>query len=129
MRIFSFEKKPRLEPRITFTDLDLVGIHLPHEDALVVTLRIANFDIRRILIDNGSSVNVLFLSTLKKMDFDMRRIEPVSSNLTGFSGEVKVPEGRATLPITIGEEGNYITTLDEFHVVDSFSPYNAIMGR
>ena len=69
MRIFSFEKKPKLEPRITFSDQDLVGIHLPHEDALVVTLRIANFDIKRILIDNGSSVNVLFLINAEEDGF------------------------------------------------------------
>lgn len=129
MQIFSFEKEPRVEPRITFTDQDLVGVHHLHEDDLIVSLRISNFDVRRILIDNGSSVNEVFPSTLKKMDFDMRRLEPAKSNLTGLSREVKVPEGCEMLLITVGEDSNYVTTLEEFHVVNSFSSYNIIIGR
>ena len=63
------------------------------------------------------------------MDFDPRRIEPTNTKLTGFSGEIKVPEGRVTLPVTVGNASRYITTVDEFQVVDSASPYNVIIGR
>ena len=46
----------------------------PHHDALVISLLIANFQIKRILIDNGSSTNVIFLSALKEMNIDEAQI-------------------------------------------------------
>ena len=88
-----------------------------------------NFNVRRVLIDNGSAINVIFLDTLRKMDFDLRRVEPAKTKFTGFNGEVKVPEGRITLPVTVGDSSNHATTMDEFQIVDSFSPYNIIIGR
>ena len=93
-------------------------MYLPHEEALVVTLRMANYDIRHVLVNNDSALNVIFLSTLKKMEFNLRRVEPAKIKLTGFSGEVKVSEGRIALSITLGNHSNYVTTMDEFQVVD-----------
>ena len=52
------------------------------------------------------------------MEFNLRWIEPAKTKLTGFSGKVKVPEGRITLPITVGHLFNYVTTIDEFQVFD-----------
>lgn len=45
---------------ITFGDEDFKGVLYHHDDALVVTLLIANYTTHRILIDNGSSTSVLF---------------------------------------------------------------------
>ena len=59
----------------------------PYDDALVITLPIANCEVKRILIDNGSSANVLFLSTLKEMELDESNIKHMGIVLTGFSGE------------------------------------------
>lgn len=50
---------------ITFTKEDSQGVQHPHDDALVVTLIIANHQTRRILIDNGSSADILYLSTFE----------------------------------------------------------------
>ena len=86
MRVYILEKRPKVSPRLEFSDQDLEGVHFPHEDALIVTLRVANYDVRQVLIDNGSAVNVIFLGTLKKMDFDIRRVEPAKMKLIGFSG-------------------------------------------
>ncbi|XP_057482026.1 uncharacterized protein LOC130768953 [Actinidia eriantha] len=52
-------------PPITFNNDDLRGLHLPHADALVVSAIIANFNIQRILIDNGSSEDILFISAFE----------------------------------------------------------------
>ena len=46
---------------ITFINKDLRGLHLPHDDALVISSNIANFNIQKILIDNGSSTDILFI--------------------------------------------------------------------
>ena len=72
MRIFNLDKRSMVQPWIVFTDQDLMGVHLPYEDVLVITLRVANYDIMRVLIDNGSVVNVIFFSILRKMELDLR---------------------------------------------------------
>ncbi|GFZ11592.1 hypothetical protein Acr_22g0009900 [Actinidia rufa] len=52
---------------ITFTNNELRGLHLPHDDILVISTTIANFNVQRILIDNGSSADILFISAFDKM--------------------------------------------------------------
>ncbi|XP_073291060.1 uncharacterized protein [Primulina huaijiensis] len=52
---------------ISFGPEDLRDVVTPHNDALVVTTTIVNYDVARIFIDNGSSINVLFKSTLDQM--------------------------------------------------------------
>ena len=46
---------------ITFSEDDVRGIHQPHDYALVITMIIAGFITRRVLIDNGSSVDIIYL--------------------------------------------------------------------
>ena len=55
-------KKARLEvrPTLSFPDKDKVGTIQPHDDALVVTLRIGGYDVRRrVMVDQGSSAEVI----------------------------------------------------------------------
>ena len=53
--------------QISFGEEDLARVQTPHDDLLVVTLRIYDCDVQQILIDGGSSANVLFLETFKKL--------------------------------------------------------------
>ena len=48
------------EQAITFTEEDAERIHYPHDDAIVITLLIANYTTRRVLVDNGSSADILY---------------------------------------------------------------------
>ena len=48
------------EQAITFTDKDAKRVHHSHDDAVVITLLIANYTTRRVLVDNGSSANILY---------------------------------------------------------------------
>ncbi|GFZ18346.1 hypothetical protein Acr_27g0000850 [Actinidia rufa] len=52
---------------ITFTNDDLRDLHLPHDDALVICTTIADFNVQRILVDNGSSTDILFISAFDKI--------------------------------------------------------------
>ena len=55
---------PRIEgvdkQAITFTDEDARRVHHPHDDTIVITLLIANYTTRRVLIDNRSSADILY---------------------------------------------------------------------
>lgn len=53
---------------ISFGPRDLQDVSLPHNDALVIQAKIANYDVRRVYIDSGSSVNVIFQEALDQMD-------------------------------------------------------------
>ncbi|GFZ00941.1 hypothetical protein Acr_14g0005760 [Actinidia rufa] len=61
---------------ITFSNDDLRCVHLPHDDALVVSAVIANFNVQRILIDNGSSADILFISAFEKMKVGPDKLHP-----------------------------------------------------
>ncbi|XP_073272400.1 uncharacterized protein [Primulina huaijiensis] len=117
------------DPVISFGPEDLRGIVAPHNDALVVTATIANYDVARIFIDNGSSVNILFKSTLDQMKVEGFEFDSVSTPLYGFAGHAIPPLGQITLPLSLGRDPRRVTKMITFTVVDTPSSYNGILGR
>ncbi|GFZ19944.1 hypothetical protein Acr_28g0006490 [Actinidia rufa] len=117
------------KPPITFSSDDLRGLHLPHDDALVVSAVIANFNVQRILIDSGSSVDILFISAFEKMKIGLDKLHPFHTPLIGFGENTTHPLGWINLPITLGTEPQQTTVWQDFIVVDCPSPYNSILGR
>ncbi|XP_010245144.1 PREDICTED: uncharacterized protein LOC104588768 [Nelumbo nucifera] len=122
-------KKPKYLEALIFIDEDLKGIIVPYDDALVVSAIIANFVVKRIFVDSGSSANILFYEVLEKMKLVPECLQPADIPLVGFFGNVVKPEGRITLPITVGAEPHQVTWMNEFLVVRIELPYNTIMGR
>lgn len=53
---------------ITFTEVEVERINLPHNNTLVITMMVANFQVYRILVYNGSSADILYIETLGKMN-------------------------------------------------------------
>ncbi|KAL5564639.1 hypothetical protein UlMin_027803 [Ulmus minor] len=96
-------KAPRLsnEP-IIFTEEEASGLWHPHKDAIVVALRIASRKVYKILIDNGSSADILFRSTLNRMDLVGAKFDPIKSALYGFTGDSIHSEGVLNLPVELG---------------------------
>ncbi|KAL5544982.1 hypothetical protein UlMin_008766 [Ulmus minor] len=123
-------KAPRLsnEP-IIFTEEEASGLWHPHKDAIVVALRIASRKVYKILIDNGSSADILFRSTLNRMDLVGAKFNPIKSALYGFTGDSIHSEGVLNLPVELGTHPCQHIQSVEFVVVDCPSSYNAIIGR
>uniref|UniRef100_A0A2N9EC48 Integrase catalytic domain-containing protein n=1 Tax=Fagus sylvatica TaxID=28930 RepID=A0A2N9EC48_FAGSY len=111
--------------QIVFTNQDLEGVQLPHSDALVVTLCIGEFDVKRILIDPGSSVEVMYEPLFKGLGLEKKDLNLVEGPLSSFSGETVVPSGKVTINVKAGT----VSSPTEFFVLNAFSPYNAILGR
>ncbi|KAL2532112.1 Ribonuclease H [Abeliophyllum distichum] len=59
LHVNSIGVSSRFGQSVTFNDDDLEGVSLPHDDALVITGNIADFDVRRVLVDTGSAANVM----------------------------------------------------------------------
>ncbi|XP_059645862.1 uncharacterized protein LOC132288728 [Cornus florida] len=114
---------------ITFLEEDAKGIQQPHDDPLVVTMVVANYAIHRVLIDNGSSADLLFIDAFDKMCIGKERLRPTKSPLVGFSGEKVFPLDVVTLPLTAGTSPKQVTVMVDFLVVDCPSTYNIILGR
>ena len=55
------------EQAITFTDKDTERIHHPHDDAIIITLLIADYTTRKMLVDNGSSADILYYPAFQQM--------------------------------------------------------------
>ena len=80
-------KLPRLDTTITFSDVDLEGCQHPYDDPLVIRVVVANKTVHRVLIDNGSSADIIFISTFDKMGIGREKLESVNAHLRGFSEE------------------------------------------
>jgi hypothetical protein len=87
---------------ITFSDEDYEEVYLPHSDALVVTLVIANHKIHRVLVDNGSSADILYKSAFDLMKISKDKVSAFHFPLVGFAGEQVMPLGSIELQVTVG---------------------------
>ena len=129
MEVQAMSKLPRLDIAITFSDSDLEGCQHPHDDPLVIRAVVANKTIHRVLVNNGSSTDIIFASTFDKMGIEREKLEPVSTHLRGFSGEKVLPLGSIQLVLTLGDPSCQATTAVRFLIVDAPSAYNMLLGR
>ena len=93
LEVQAMSKLPRLNTTITFSDTDLEGYQHPYDDPLVIRAVMANKTVHRVLIDNGSSTDIIFASAFDKMGIRREKLEPVNTHLRGFSGEKLLPLG------------------------------------
>jgi hypothetical protein len=80
-------------------------------------------------IDGGSGLNVIFVDTLKKMDFYFKILTDCDEPFFGIVlGKAAYPMGRVSLSVTFGTEENFRTEYLSFEVADFKSSYHAILG-
>ncbi|XP_073138200.1 uncharacterized protein [Henckelia pumila] len=116
-------------PVISFGPEDLKDVITPHNDGLLIQARVANYDIRRVFIDSGSSVNVIFQEAFEQMDLLGCEVNSVKTSLYGFTGHTVQPWGEVWLPITLGTGELRRTIMTLFSIVEAPSSYNVILGR
>nr|XP_023912868.1 uncharacterized protein LOC112024469 [Quercus suber] len=120
-------KRARLSTSLVlgFSEEDKRGTIQPHDDALVVTIRIGGYDVRRVMVDEGSAAEVMYPDLFKGLNLKPEDLTTYSSPLVGFEGRSVVPMGMIRLPVQTGSE---VVKVD-FIMVNVFSPYTAILGR
>ena len=104
-------------------------MHHPHDDAIVITLTVANYTTRRVLIDNGSLADIIYYPAFQQMRINEELLRPVNVSLIRFGGIKILSVGTISLPIVVGSYPRQINKEVNFLVVDYSSSYNAIIGR
>ncbi|XP_068467089.1 uncharacterized protein [Phaseolus vulgaris] len=102
--------QPRMPP-ITFTDEDFKGVdYRQQDDPMVIAVDIDRFTIRKTLVDQGSSVDMLYWKTFKAMRIAEDKMMPYDDHVVGFSGERVGTKGYIEL-YTAFEEGKSTRTI------------------
>ena len=120
-------KRARLERPLVmgFSNEDKIGTIQPHDDALVITLRIGGYDVKRVMVDQGSAAEIMYPDLYRGLSLRVEDLSPYSSPLVSFEGKVIIPKGQIRLPMQTSSE----TVEVDFIVVDAYSPYTAIVAR
>jgi hypothetical protein len=121
---------------ITFTAADIRLQHYPHNDPLVIRANIGKNtkyyfgnDVGRILVDNGSSADILTWQCFTSMGFRKEDLKKAEHPLYGFGNKRIKALGKIDVNVTFGQDATMRTEVITFDVVDFVYPYNAIFGR
>ncbi|XP_075665352.1 uncharacterized protein LOC142635015 [Castanea sativa] len=112
-------------PVLGFSEEDKEGRCQPHDDALVVTIRIGGYDVKRVLVDDGSGAKIMYLDLFNGLNLKAEDLEKYDSPLVGFDGKPMIPQGRIKLLVQVEDEEVQVN----FIVVKAYSPYTAILAR
>ena len=107
------------------SDEDKIGTIQPHDDTLVITFRIGGYDVKKVMVDQGSAAEIMYPDLYKGLNLKSEDSMPYSSPLVSFEGKIVILKGQIRLPVQIGPE---VVEVD-FIAVDVYSPYTAIVAR
>ena len=94
-------KRPKrnLHPVLSFSEEDKIRTTQPYDDALLVTLRIRGYDVKRVMVDRGSAAEIMYLDLFKGLKLKPEDLMPYNSPLMSFDGKLVTPKGIIRLPI------------------------------
>ena len=85
-----------------FSNEEKIEIIQPHDDALVITLRIGGYDMKRVMVDQGSAAEIMYPDFYKGLSLRAKDLTPYSSPLVSFEGNVIILKGQIRLPVQTG---------------------------
>ena len=117
--------KVSIQPVLSFSDEDKVGTIQPHDDALVITLRIGGYDVKRVMMDQGSGAEIMYPDLYKGLNLRPEDLTAYDSLLVSFDGKIVIPRGQIRLSMQASLE---VVEMD-FIVVDVYSPLHGHCGQ
>ncbi|XP_059658591.1 uncharacterized protein LOC132304908 [Cornus florida] len=111
--------------QIKFDRTDLLLVQIPHEDPLVFSLTVAECLVRRVLIDPGSSANVMPRDTFDRLKIKSAWLKSTGNPLLGFDGKRVEPISMVEVAVHAAER----VLMETFVVVKIHPSYNLLMGR
>ncbi|KAL2462263.1 Uncharacterized protein Adt_45683 [Abeliophyllum distichum] len=98
------------------------------DDALVIEADIVDFDVKRVLVDNGSVANIMSLGVFLGLKISSSKIKPITTPLHGFGGATVIPGRTIELPVTLGTYPDSVVIMTSFLLVKVPMAYNAFMA-
>nr|XP_043615953.1 uncharacterized protein LOC122587854 [Erigeron canadensis] len=99
-------------------------------DPVVIQARVANFEVRKVYLDNGSSSDIIYDHCFQKLPQRVRDLKrPSRTQLVSFMGESNRPVGEVLMEVMMGEYPFHRIELIEFMIIRAPSDYNVILGR
>jgi hypothetical protein len=114
---------------LTFDARDVDLRSAAHIDAMVINCSVAGWDLHKVLVNNSSQANIIFLHAFDHMGIIHSLLKPLDNALYGFGSKGTFPLGKIELPLSFGVAPNAQSEQVTFDIVDMVYPYNAIMGR
>ena len=90
-------------PVIGFIEEDARCLHHPHDDALMVSIRVADYNTHGVLVDNGSSADILYYPAFQQMRIEKEWLVLANATFVGFEGTRVYLFGVVTLPVKVGD--------------------------
>ena len=88
-----------IDDTITFPPIDVNRVLQPHEEVSILTLEVGGFDVRRILVDLGSSSNLLQMSDYRQMGYSPSALEYPERLLFKFNRATTTSLGNVEFPV------------------------------
>ena len=85
--------RKEIQPILGFSNEDKARTIQPYDDALVVTLRLGGYDVRRVMVDNGSGAKIMYPDLYKGLNLRLKDLTAYDSPLVSFEGKMVIPNG------------------------------------
>ena len=79
-------------PTLGFSEEDKEGTLQPHDEALVVTIKIDRYDVKRELVDQGSGAKIMYHDLYNGLNLKPEDLEMYDSPFVGFDDRMVSPE-------------------------------------
>ena len=106
-------------PIIRFSEEDARRLHHPHDDTLVVSIQIEDYNMHRVLVDNGSSIDILYYPAFQQIGIGREWLIPMNAPLVSFGGTRVLPLGAIILSVVVGDYPQQIVT-STYHLMIKF---------
>ncbi|XP_039012179.1 uncharacterized protein LOC120141335, partial [Hibiscus syriacus] len=110
---------------LSFSEDEIPSGMIGSQKALHITVKCKGHVLSRVLVDNGSALNVMPLVTLKKLPLDSTLMRTCQSVVRAFDGTKREVLGKIDVPLNIGPATYEV----EFLVMDIMPTYNCLLGR
>ncbi|XP_057452479.1 uncharacterized protein LOC130744307 [Lotus japonicus] len=116
-------------PDIVISSTNFKGIKTHKDDPVVVMIRIKSFNVRRVLLDQGSSADIIYGDAFDQLGLTDKDFMPYTGTLVGFSGEQVWVRGYIDLDTIFGFDENAKLLRVRYLVLQVVASYNVIIGR
>ncbi|KAG8641015.1 hypothetical protein MANES_13G092480v8 [Manihot esculenta] len=126
--VLSVGQEPWTKQEVRFRPVNK-AIRFFQNDPLVVNIHLNKYEVRQVLVDTGSFVDLLALNIFNKLGLNKNNLAKVSYPLVGLGDTTVTVLGTINLPHVLGDEKQTRELYAKFMVVDIPLTYNVILGR